>query len=154
MNGKIFIPGLALVLHVTGCGRTDAPADGHHSNPHGEAHSHVRGSTDVEGVAESVHYAEESHLRNVRQFTYGGDNAEAYWSFGGQQLVFQASNSNWGAECDQIFVMSLDEERTPSSEVPKQVSTGLGRTTCSYFNKVSISISWRSLSSCNSTGSI
>lgn len=133
MNGKIFIPGLALVLYFSGCGSTNTPADSHASNPHGAQHSHAHGTNGAEEVPETVHYAEESHLRNVRQFTYGGDNAEAYWSFGGQQLVFQASNSNWGAECDQIFVMSLDEERTPSSDVPKQVSTGLGRTTCSYF---------------------
>ena len=47
-------------------------------------------------------YDEEVHLKNVRQLTYGGDNAEAYWSFDGKNLVFQASNPNWGVDCDQI----------------------------------------------------
>lgn len=77
-------------------------------------------------------YEEEVHFDNVRQLTYGGDNAEAYWSFDGRSLVFQATNPGWGVECDQIYVMDLSDG-TPSSTPPATVSTGLGRTTCAYF---------------------
>ncbi len=77
-------------------------------------------------------YEQEVHFKNVRQLTYGGDNAEAYWSFDGKDLVFQASNSAWGVECDQIYVMDMNDG-TPSEAPPTPVSTGLGRTTCAYF---------------------
>ena len=52
---------------------------------------------------EPIHYPEETHLTNVRQLTFGGNNAEAYWSFDDQQLVFQSDYSGWGASCDQIL---------------------------------------------------
>lgn len=77
-------------------------------------------------------YEDEVHFANVRQLTYGGDNAEAYWSFDGRSLVFQATNPGWGTECDQIYVMDL-ADGTPSATPPAPVSTGLGRTTCAYF---------------------
>ncbi len=77
-------------------------------------------------------YEQEVHFDNVRQLTYGGDNAEAYWSFDGRSLVFQATNPGWGVECDQIYVMDLSDG-TPSETPPAPVSTGLGRTTCAYF---------------------
>ncbi|HEY5951491.1 MAG TPA: M28 family peptidase [Kofleriaceae bacterium] len=69
----------------------------------------------------------ESHLKNVRQLTFGGDNAEAYWSFGGDRLIFQTNHAPY--KCDQIEIM-------PTTGGPgKLVSTGKGRTTCSYFLK-------------------
>ena len=77
-------------------------------------------------------YEQEIHLTNVRQLTYGGDNAEAYWSFDGRKLVFQATNPIWNVECDQIYVMDL-ADGTPSETPPSPVSTGFGRTTCGYF---------------------
>ena len=79
---------------------------------------------------ETVQYSEEKHLNNVKQLTFGGDNAEAYFSFDSKKLVFQASNEKWGAECDQIFYMSIDGYE---GDKPPLVSTGKGRTTCSYF---------------------
>lgn len=83
----------------------------------------------TEGV---LKYPEEKHLKNVRQLTFGGDNAEAYWSYNDRYLVFQATNPAWGADCDQIFY--LDTKNPPKKgEVPKMLSTGKGRTTCSYF---------------------
>ncbi len=95
---------------------------------HGHA-SHMNGQE--EGA---LRYPEEKHLKNVRQLTFGGDNAEAYWSFDDRYLVFQATNPEWGAECDQIFYM--DTKNPPEKgEVPKMLSTGKGRTTCSYFMK-------------------
>ncbi len=77
------------------------------------------------------HYLQEKHLRNVRQLTNGGDNAEAYWSFDDDKLIFQAANDDWNASCDQIYLydMKTDMEKN----IPPMVSTGKGRTTCSYF---------------------
>lgn len=72
----------------------------------------------------------EVNFSNMIQLTAGGDNAEAYWSFSGQQLVFQSNNPAWGVGCDQIFVLSTLDAFQP--QLP-MVSTGKGRTTCSYF---------------------
>jgi Tol biopolymer transport system component len=67
----------------------------------------------------------EKHLRNIRQLTFGGENAEAYFSADGSQLTFQSKRD--GRECDQIYTM-----RTDGSGV-RMISTGMGTTTCSYF---------------------
>ncbi|HET9595375.1 MAG TPA: hypothetical protein VFP65_07330 [Anaeromyxobacteraceae bacterium] len=68
---------------------------------------------------------EERHLRNVRQLTFGGENAEAYFSFDGKQLILQSTRN--GGECDQEYVMGAD------GSAPRLVSTGQGRVTCGYF---------------------
>jgi Tol biopolymer transport system component len=83
-------------------------------------------------IVNTIHYPQEKHLKNVTQLTFGGDNAEAYWSFDGSKLVFQSNYKEWGLECDQIFVTSSSKP-LDSTEVPQLISTGLGRTTCSYF---------------------
>ncbi len=67
----------------------------------------------------------ETHIRNIRQLTSGGENAEAYWAFDGSRLIYQAKKP--GAECDQIYIMD------PATGDSHLVSTGEGRTTCSYF---------------------
>ncbi len=67
----------------------------------------------------------EGHFANIRQLTFGGQNAEAYFSRDGRWLTFQSSPE--GAECDQQFVM-----RTDGSSVHR-ISTGGGKTTCGYF---------------------
>jgi Tol biopolymer transport system component len=72
-----------------------------------------------------VQVSAERHLRNVRQLTFGGENAEAYFSPDGTHLIFQSTRE--GYPCDQIFTMKID-----GSEVTR-VSTGTGRTTCGYF---------------------
>lgn len=77
--------------------------------------------------------AQEKHLRNIRQLTFGGDNAEAYFSPDGTQLVFQSNNKAWGLECDQIFRMNIAKAAKDSLYLPPKISNGLGRTTCSYF---------------------
>src|SRR5437867_4921174 len=68
---------------------------------------------------------QEKHLRNMKQLTFGGENAEAYFSSDGKKLIFQSTRD--GRECDQIYTMNIDD-----SDV-KMVSTGDGRTTCAYF---------------------
>ncbi len=81
---------------------------------------------------DTLKYDQEINIRNLRQLTFGGDNAEAYWSFDGKSFVFQATNKNRGINCDQIFVYELDKH-DGLNNLPIMVSTGLGRTTCSYF---------------------
>lgn len=77
----------------------------------------------------------EKHLRNIRQLTHGGDNAEAYFSFSGKELVFQSNFSDWGVSCDQIFTARIKDLAQDTSFKPRQLSNGEGRTTCSYFLK-------------------
>lgn len=79
-----------------------------------------------------VHYKDERHLANIRQLTDGGDNAEAYFSFDGTKLVFQSNYTEWGLQCDQIFVIPSTEDSIIRKK-PQQISDGHGRTTCSYF---------------------
>lgn len=67
----------------------------------------------------------ETHLKNIRMLTDHGENAEAYFSFSGSQLIYQSTNEPY--QCDQIFTMNLDGSEK------NLVSTGKGRTTCSYF---------------------
>lgn len=76
-------------------------------------------------------YPEEKHFKSIRQLTFGGDNAEAYWSFDDEKLVFQSNFTDWDVECDQIFVMNVEDSFETGR--PPMVSTGKGRTTCSYF---------------------
>ena len=82
----------------------------------------------------------ERHLTNIRQLTFGRQNAEAYFSFSGNKLIFQSTN-NWMKDtfaaamkpadqplsCYQMYVMDL------GSEAIRMVSTGVGTTTCGYF---------------------
>lgn len=71
--------------------------------------------------------AQAPRLENLRQLTYGGQNAEAYWSPDGTMLVFQSTREPYA--CDQIFVMNAD------GSGQRLISTGKGRTTCGYFLK-------------------
>ncbi|MCK6498480.1 MAG: hypothetical protein L6Q38_03265, partial [Nitrospira sp.] len=82
----------------------------------------------------------ERHLTNIRQLTFGRQNAEAYFSFNGTKLIFQSTN-NWMKDtfaaamkpadeplgCYQMYVMDL------GSGAIRMVSTGVGATTCGYF---------------------
>lgn len=69
--------------------------------------------------------AEERRLKNVKQLTFGGQNAEAYFSPDGKRIIFQATRD--GLKCDQIFMMNADGSGV------RMISTGKGRTTCGYF---------------------
>jgi Tol biopolymer transport system component len=75
--------------------------------------------------SDSLFFPGEKHLKNVKQLTFTGINAEAYLSFDEKKIVFQSQRDSF--QCDQIYVMNID-----GSDV-KLVSTGKGRTTCSYF---------------------
>jgi TolB protein len=67
----------------------------------------------------------EMHLQNLKQLTFGGQNAEAYFSFDGTRLIFQSTRPPFA--CDQIFSMNVD-----GSDV-KLLNSGKGRTTCGFF---------------------
>jgi len=82
-------------------------------------------------LAQDVDTIENKHLINIKQLTFGGDNAEAYFSFDNNKLAFQSNNKAWGVECDQIFLLDLNNWKSDSK--PPLISTGKGRTTCSYF---------------------
>jgi len=83
-------------------------ACGHHSTPRGPAPE-----------------AGERHFGAIRQLTFGGENAEAYFSHDGKRLIFQSTRG--GRPCDQQFVMNVD------GSAVRRVSTGFGKTTCGYF---------------------
>jgi len=68
----------------------------------------------------------ERHLRNIQQLTFGGNNAEAYFSRSGKQLIFQRQEQV-DAGCDQQYVINVDGTGM------RRVSNGEGRTTCGYF---------------------
>jgi TolB protein len=81
----------------------------------------------LNGIQPDQKAALEIHLRNMRQLTFGGENAEAYFSFDGTKLIFQSTRD--GRQCDQIYMMNLD------GSALRMISTGKGRTTCGYFLK-------------------
>jgi len=68
----------------------------------------------------------EKHLKDVRQLTFGGENAEAYFSPDGKKLIYQSTAARGG--CDQQYILDLTTGES------KMVSSGKGRTTCGYFS--------------------
>ena len=124
---KLFLSLLVPTFILASCGASQDQNKHAHDGGHGDADGHTGATKKSE-----VHYKEETHLTNVRQLTQGGDIAEAYWSFDDSKLVFQAKYEKWGAECDQIFVADWQKDDMVKNK-PQLVSTGLGRTTCSYF---------------------
>ena len=111
MNHRALYAAAALTFILSGC----APKEAGQEAAAGEGAA----------AADSLVMPGEGHLRNVRQLTFGGDNAEAYYAFDGTHLIFQHRMTT--EECDQIYVLDIaTAEKT-------LVSTGQGRTTCSYF---------------------
>jgi len=106
----------SLLLLMASCGNSSKIADS--------------GTTQTD----TLRYADETHLKNIQQLTFGGDNAEAYWSYDGKYLVFQKSNPKEGINCDQIFIGKVPTKKGERFNY-KMVSTGKGRTTCAYFTK-------------------
>ena len=75
---------------------------------------------------DALHDIRETRFGEVRQLTFGGENAEAYWSPDSSELVFQSTRKPY--DCDQIFRMLVND---PAALI--LVSTGSGRNTCGYF---------------------
>ena len=75
---------------------------------------------------DALHDIRETRFGEVRQLTFGGENAEAYWSPDSSELVFQSTRKPY--DCDQIFRMPVNDPAALAL-----VSTGSGRTTCGYF---------------------
>jgi TolB protein len=92
--------------------------------------------------AHALQYPGEKHLANIRQLTFGGESAEAYFSADDKYLTFQhqgqffdpATHKPVGPNipCDQIFTMPVPTAGEKPAQ-PKMLSNGQGRTTCSYF---------------------
>lgn len=82
-----------------------------------------RGAAPLE--AQSQAQPGEEHLRNLRQLTTAGENAEAYFSADDRWLIFQGHEGP--DACDQIYIMDTGGGQR------RLVSTGKGRTTCGYF---------------------
>jgi TolB protein len=83
-------------------------------------------------ATDTVHFPGEKHFVNVKQLTFGGDNAECYFGFDNKHVVFQRTNKVEGVECDQIFYGTIPSKRNGKFKY-NMVSTGGGRTTCSYL---------------------
>jgi len=76
-------------------------------------------ATDVQALPK------ETHLKNLRQLTFGGQNAEAYFSHDGKELIFQSTRDD--LQCDAIFRMNSDGSHV------RRISSGKGVTTCSFI---------------------
>ena len=85
-------------------------------------------------TSDTIHYPEEKHFANVQQLSFGGDNAEAYFSADSKWLIFQRTNPKDGINCDRIFIGKLPQKPGDKFE-PRQISSGKGRTTCGFFTK-------------------
>ena len=75
----------------------------------------------------AVIHPDEKHLRNLRQITFGGQNAEGYWSADGKSIVYQRMNEAEGVMCDQEYVADVATGKS------RMVSSGKGRVTCGYL---------------------
>jgi Tol biopolymer transport system component len=106
-----------------------SPLTIHHSpsDPHSPLTTH-------HSPSDTLLFPDETHFKNVQQLTFGGDNAEAYWSYDGKYIVFQRTNAKEGLKCDQIFYGKVPEKPGDKFEY-KMISTGKGRTTCSFITK-------------------
>jgi len=82
--------------------------------------------------------SDDRHMSNLTQLTFDGDNAEAYFSFDGQQLIFQSNRG--GYQCDKIWIMGID------GSDKKMVSPDHGAHTCSFFDPSARSIVFASTS--------
>jgi len=70
---------------------------------------------------------EEPYLSDIKQLTFGGENAEGYFSFDERHFVYQRTHKDAGEECDQIWTYDL------GTGYQRRISSGKGRTTCSYY---------------------
>ena len=93
-----------------------------------------KSATAVSIRTDTLHYSEEKNFKNIRQLTFGGDNAEAYWSYNDKYIIFQRASAKDGISCDQMFIGKVPQNEGEKFEY-KLVSTGKGRTTCGFFTR-------------------
>jgi Tol biopolymer transport system component len=132
---NLLIFGLFMVLvaytHATASRRAAAHASGPAVDLRGFS---ADGGDSTPAPQDSLLYPEEKHFRHIRQLTFGGDNAEAYFSFDGQSVIFQRSNAQQGIPCDQMFIGKIPQNSQAKFEY-RMISSGKGRTTCGFFTK-------------------
>ena len=92
----------------------------------------IPASARYQQIGDTLHYPEEKNFRNIQQLTFGGDNAEAYWSHDNQHIIFQRTSPKDGLSCDQMFIGKVPQKPGGKFEY-KMVSSGKGRTTCGFF---------------------
>lgn len=86
----------------------------------------VLSTASAQGIAQdSLILPGEKHFASLRQLTFGGENAEGYFSFDESRLIFQSTRDSF--RCDQMYTMDL------ATGAVRLVSNGAGRTTCGYF---------------------
>ena len=91
-------------------------------------------NVDPSVMNDTILYPDEKHFKNIQQLTFGGDNAEAYFSYDGKWLIFQKTYAKEGIPCDQMYIGKIPTKKGEKF-IPKLVSTGKGRTTCGAFMK-------------------
>ena len=64
----------------------------------------------IESVSDTITYPGEKYFKSLTMLTYGGDNAEAYWSFDDSKLIFQVTNPKWENDCDQIYYFNWQKD--------------------------------------------
>ncbi len=116
---NLALGGIALLLLATGCQKVPEESTADELQVEEDAPSEAK---EPNLLAEG-----EAHFANLRQLTFGGENAEAYWGPDGDSFTLQSTRK--GYSCDQIFVSSISHP-----EETRLVSTGEGRTTCAYFD--------------------
>lgn len=122
---KILI--LAILALLISCNKTQKEAESFKEEME-------QAKNDYDPSSDSLRFPGEIHFRNIKQLTFGGNNAEAYWSFDNKQLIFQSDWEKINSQgCDQQFIMNADGSPLANGEQYKLVSTGKGRTTCGYF---------------------
>ncbi len=121
---KRIIIAVSLVIALVGCANNKKQdlTSGAHEYKGADLQHEV---SKTEPGVDNITIDREVHIKNLKQLTFGGENAEAYFSYDASKLIFQSTRDQF--ECDQIFTMNSD-----GTDV-KLVSTGTGRTTCSYI---------------------
>ena len=96
--------------------------------------SQAQSQSQAGNPGDTILFPGEKHFKNIQQLTFGGDNAEAYWSSDSKWLIFQRTNPKDGIMCDQMFIGKVPTKPGEKFE-PRPVSSGKGRTTCGFFTK-------------------
>ena len=129
MKTTRYLPALAAAVTLSAAPafpqhpQQDPPAGAQQTQPAGG-----RSSAAPPGPPQAARiHPEEKHFRNLRQITFGGQNAEGYWSPDGKGIIYQRMNEAEGVMCDQAYVADL------ATGASRRVSNGKGRVTCGYF---------------------